>query len=74
MFDADPRWVTYPEPTPDLTNDPSSCGTRRFGGRSTGHHPYSLSLAGRPRIGTTPHVVLTGGPPRRTMFWPRVVR
>jgi len=62
MFDGQPLWLSFPDPTPYLPNEPTACGTRRYSAPDPGENPMSLDPTGTPTIGTTMSLALSAGP------------
>ncbi len=64
FYDGAPRLVTFPDPTPRLSNEIADCGSRRYSALDPGQQPMTLALEGKPGLGKPVTLVLAGGPPR----------
>lgn len=62
VFDGQPLWLSFPEPTPYSPNAPAGCGTRLYSAPSPKDNPLTLDPFGTPTIGTTMSLTLSAGP------------
>ena len=58
--------VTFPDPSPNTSNQIDPCETRRYGPLDSTANPLKLTLSGRPALSQRITFQLQGGPPNTT--------